>query len=72
MSYYLGMEILGGIVEGKLKFCVILDNGTLYDTADESPAAEFDGTYVPFDTMDQAKEYIKQVSGRVVWVKDDN
>ena len=72
MSYFLGMEILGGIVGGKHKFCVILDNGTLYDTVDQAAGAEFDGSYVPFDTMDQAKEYIKQVSRRVVWVKDDN
>jgi hypothetical protein len=71
MSYFLGMEILGGIVDGKHKFCVMLDPGPSYDTAEEADAAKYDGTYVPFDTMDQAKEYIKQVSGRVVGVKDE-
>ena len=73
MCLFLGIEILGGFDDaGKHKWCVILDGGTRYDTAEEAAAAKYDGTYVPFDTLDQAKEYIKQVSGRVVWVKDDN
>lgn len=36
MSYFLGMEILTGIVDGKLKFCVIEDQGTLHPTAGEA------------------------------------
>ena len=71
MSYFLGMEILTGIVDGKLKFCVIEDNGTLHNSAEGAAAALFDGKYVPFDTIDEAKAYIKVKSGRVVTVKDD-
>lgn len=63
MSYFLGMEILTGIVDGKLKFCVI---------DQDKAAAPFDGYDVPsFDTIDEAKAYIKVKSGRVVTVKDD-
>jgi hypothetical protein len=72
MSYYLGMEILPVFVDGKMKVGVIEDKGTVHATAEAANAAEFNGSYVPFDTIEQAKEYIKQVSGRVVWVKDDN
>ncbi len=66
MSYFLGMEILTGIVDGKLKFCVIEDQGNSH--AIEGRA---DGKHIPFDTMEEAKAYIKVKSGRVVTVKDD-
>jgi hypothetical protein len=66
MSYFLGMEILTGIVDGKLKFCVIEEQGILNETVGDG-----DGKHVPFDTIDEAKAYIKIKSGRVVTVKDD-
>ena len=41
MSYFLGMEILTGIVDGKLKFCVIEDQGILHATAGEADGKHF-------------------------------
>jgi nitrous oxide reductase accessory protein NosL len=62
VSHFLGMEILTGIVDGKLRFCVI---------EEAASGASSEGKHVPFETLEQAKAYIKIKSGRVVTVKDD-